>query len=134
MSGDRSMTSEQRIDVRKRTFLKGRIEFNGGASTMDCLVRDLSATGARLELSETSALPEVFDLYIAQKDTTYRSTLCWRRDDGIGVTFGEPKTVEPPPPAPDGAMTVLLRRLHELEAENAALRSILAKMGEAAAA
>lgn len=139
------MGSEQRGSVRMRTFLKGRIVFNGGASTMDCLIRDLSGSGAKLELSETSALPEVFDLYVPNKDATYRATLKWRRDGGVGVTFDVPNTkpqpaaaapaaipVAPPvveaPPASDPSLSLLLRRISELEAENAALRSVLATM------
>ena len=118
-----------------KTFLKGRIVFNNGASSMDCLIRDLSSTGARLELSETSTLPEIFDLYIQNKDTTFRATLRWRRDGGVGVTFDDPhhKVAPPPPPAepavPDASLSILVRRIAELEAENAALRSVIATMG-----
>jgi len=131
------MSAEQRISVRKRTFLKGRIVFNNGSSSMDCLVRDLSEDGARLELSETMTLPEVFDLYIAQKDATFRATLRWRRQEAIGVTFAA-STKAPPEPAPaapsDGSLPLLLRRIADLEAENAALRSLLATMSRTGAA
>lgn len=44
------MSSEKRQEVRKRTFLKGRIHFNKCASSMDCLIRDFSEMGARLEI------------------------------------------------------------------------------------
>ncbi len=132
--------SEHRRESRLRTFLKGRIIFNKGASTMDCLVRDLSPSGARLALTETSTLPESFDLYIPQKDRTYRATLCWRRADGIGITFADEAAPAPVPrpvampapaaaaaPADEGAaMLALVRRISELEAENAALRRLLA--------
>ena len=112
-------------------FLKGRIVFNNGSSSFDCLVRDLSGSGARLVLSDATTLPQVFDLYIPQKDRTYRASLCWRREDGIGVTFDN--AAESPETAPDLTMTALLRRVGELEAENAALRRRLAQMMEAAA-
>lgn len=127
--------SEHRRESRLRTFLKGRIIFNKGASTMDCLVRDLSASGARLALTETTTLPESFDLYIPQKDRTYRATLCWRRADGIGITFVDeaapvpvpvPAAAAPPPADEAAAMLALVRRISELEAENAALRRLLA--------
>ncbi len=126
------MSSEQRQDIRKRTFLKGRILFNKGASSMDCLIRDMSETGARLELSETSTLPEVFDLYIPQKDETFRATLRWRRDGGVGIAFADqakPAAAAPEAAStPDASIGVLLRRIAELEAENAALRSVLTTM------
>ncbi|MCF4125415.1 PilZ domain-containing protein [Methylobacterium sp. SyP6R] len=116
--------SELRRETRLRTFLKGRIVFNNGNSSMDCLVRDISASGARLMLSETATLPNGFDLIIPAKDRTHKATLRWRKADSIGVTFAE----EPARPTPAGAEVTpaaLLARIHELEAENATLRRLL---------
>ena len=125
------MISEKRQEARKRTFLKGRIHFNKGASSIDCLIRYFSEMGARLELSETNTLPESFDLYIPQKEMTLRSNLRWRRGDAVGVAFLDAqKPASPEPTAPsDPAIAVLLRRIAELEAENAGLRSVIATMG-----
>lgn len=127
--------SEHRRETRQRVFLKGRIVFNNGSSSFDCLVRDMSSSGARLVMSDATTLPEVFDLYIPQKDRTYRATLRWRREDGIGVTFEEPARAVASPTAPDPALTdasvaMLLRRVSELETENAALRRLLASMAQ----
>lgn len=127
--------SEHRKETRQRVFLKGRIVFNNGSSSFDCLVRDMSSSGARLVMSDATTLPEVFDLYIPQKDRTYRATLRWRREDGIGVTFEEPARTAGAPAAPDPAtteasMSLLLRRVSELETENAALRRLLASMAQ----
>lgn len=134
--------SEHRIEPRKRVFLKGRIVFNGGASSMDCLVRDLSGTGARMALSETTMLPEAFDLFIPQKDRTYRCKLAWRREDGIGVTFADDQAKPAPaatvavpaaePVPPEASVSALLRRVGELETENASLRRLLATPATAA--
>lgn len=125
------MTTEHRREARQRVFLKGRVIFNNGASSMDCLVRDMSTTGARLALSESATLPEVFELYIPQKDRSFRATLRWRREDGVGLTFGDeaakPASVAAAPDAaPDASLSILLRRVGELEAENATLRRLLA--------
>jgi len=135
------MSSEHRNEVRQRVFLKGRIVFNNSASSMDCLVRDLSSSGARLVCSESTTLPEVFDLYIPQKERTYRATLRWRRADGIGITFAEEAAklapapgAAPEPAAEDASVAVLLRRISELEAENAALRRMLTGMAQSGAA
>lgn len=128
------MSAEHRNEVRQRVFLKGRISFNNGASSMDCMVRDFSTSGARLALSETATLPASFDLHIPQKDRTYRATLRWRRADGIGVTFADEAVPAPAAPAveaADASVAVLLRRVSELEAENAALRRVLAGMAQA---
>lgn len=126
--------SEHRRETRQRVFLKGRILFNNGSSSFDCLVRDMSSSGARLVMSDATTLPEAFDLYIPQKDRTYRATLRWRREDGIGVTFEDPARA-PAAAALDSAateasVTMLLRRVSELETENAALRRLLASMAQ----
>ncbi|MGY2047261.1 PilZ domain-containing protein [Methylobacterium sp. JK268] len=120
--------SELRREVRLRTFLKGRIVFNNGNASMDCLVRDLSPTGARLALSQTAVLPDSFDLHIPAKDKIYRATLRWRRNDGVGVAFQEEPAAHPHAAAPaDLSTAALLRRIQELEAENATLRRLLAE-------
>jgi hypothetical protein len=113
--------SEKRREPRKRTFLKGRIVFNGGVSSMDCLVRDMSSSGARIALDETMILPEHFTLEIPQKDRTFVAALRWRHEDGLGVLFD--------PEAEGGArddLARLRRRVAELEAENRTLRQRLA--------
>lgn len=128
------MSMEQRKQPRLRVLLKGRIHFNNGSSSIDCLVRDMSATGARLMLSETATLPEKFDLYIPQKERTYRASLRWRREDGIGVTFDGPDADRQDVGVPELTVSALLRRVGELETENAALKRRLADMIAAAAA
>jgi hypothetical protein len=125
--------SEHRREARQRVFLKGRIVFNNGASSFDCLVRDLSATGARLMMSDATTLPDAFDLYIPQKDRTFRATLRWRREDGIGVVFEQlarTAAAPPDPAATDASVSALLKRIGELETENAALRRLLATMAQ----
>lgn len=126
--------SEHRRETRQRVFLKGRIVFNNGSSSFDCLVRDMSSSGARLVMSDATTLPEAFDLYIPQKDRTYRAILRWRREDGIGVIFDEPARAQaaaaPDPAATEASVTMLLRRVSELETENAALRRLLASMAQ----
>lgn len=129
--------SEHRKETRQRVFLKGRIVFNNGSSSFDCLVRDMSSSGARLVMSDAATLPEAFDLYIPQKDRTYRATLRWWREDGIGVTFEEPSRAAATsasmadPATTETALAMLLKRVSELETENAALRRLLAGMAQA---
>lgn len=110
--------SELRRETRLRTFLKGRIVFNNGNSSMDCLVRDLSPSGGRLMLSQTATLPDGFDLHIPAKDRVHKATLRWRKDDSVGVTFVE----EVARPAMEADPATLLARIRELESENTSLR------------
>lgn len=78
---------ERRKTVRGRTFLGGVIAFCGKSSTLDCLVRNLSPEGAKVELSHAASVPEEFDLAIAKRDGTFRARLIWRRAEEAGVLF-----------------------------------------------
>lgn len=125
------MQTERRSEPRKKTFMRGRILFNGGASSMDCVIRDLSENGAKLDLTDTAILPEVFDLYILHKDMTFRAHVRWRDGGQFGVCFKAAKAELPAPAALDAA--ALQRRIIELEVENATLRSLIAAPANARA-
>ena len=70
---------------RARTFLGGMIAFNKRNSTMDCRVRDFSATGAR-DLPYRN-YPDQFDLTIARKERSFRASMVWRSVNEAGVAF-----------------------------------------------
>ena len=116
---------EHRSAPRLRAFLKARIVFNNGMSTMDCLVRDLSDGGAKLQISDSVAIPDRFDLYIAKKDETRRARMQWRTGDEIGVAFEAAAAIAPVVPKPDRDVT---QRLADLERETAELRRLLEEM------
>lgn len=78
---------ERRSVARQRSFMQGRIYFNHRRSSMDCTVRDFTSKGARLECSETVALPDVFELYIPSKDEYFRARLAWRKANLIGISW-----------------------------------------------
>jgi hypothetical protein len=48
----------------RRVLKAGRIVFNGGTSTIDCTVRALGETGARLDVVTTAGIPDRFKLAI----------------------------------------------------------------------
>ena len=78
---------ERRSQVRHKTFIKGRIYFNNRLSSMDCIVRDFTGNGARLEVSESVALPDVFEVYIPNKDEYFHAQIKWRKGNNIGVNW-----------------------------------------------
>lgn len=78
---------ERRRQKRQRALLTGRVFFNARASTMDCVVRDLTPIGARLRFGGPPLVPEVFDLHIEGKGDARRARRIWMRDREIGVTF-----------------------------------------------
>ena len=112
--------SDKRSATRWPTCLKGQVRAKDGRA-IDCLIRDFSSTGARLELSAYTKLPEQFDLYFPLKQATFRAHVRWRKENELGLAFEAPAA----PPA-DPLQAALLDRLLKLEAENAALRHELA--------
>ena len=106
---------ERRSIARARTYLGARVAFNDRYSTMDCLVRNMSPAGAKLEVSGGVTLPDEVDLTITKRAETLRARILWRRGDEAGLAFlhhHPGSTVVP---------LDLARRLRAHEAEKAAL-------------
>jgi hypothetical protein len=106
-------SDERRTLLRQRSFLQGRLYFNNRRSSLDCLVRDISSQGAKLKVSDSIAIPEFVELYIPNKDETYRAKVQWRTGFEIGV--------ESPSIVPGAAPVDLPERVRRLEAEVASL-------------
>lgn len=77
----------ERTTQRTRTLLRARIEFNGGMSTLECSVRDLSDTGARLDLADSVGMPGVFRLFIPKYQRWYDAETRWHRGNAVGIEF-----------------------------------------------
>jgi hypothetical protein len=112
-------SDERRALLRKRSFLQGRLYFNNRRSSLDCLVRDISNQGAKLKVSDSIAIPEIVELYIPNKDETYRAKVQWRTGFEIGVTFDSDQ--EAPSIVPGAGPADLQERVRRLEAEVASL-------------
>ena len=74
-----------RAALRHRVLKSGAIEFDGGV--IDCLIRNISDTGAALEVASPIGIPETFKLVIAGDHAIYRCKVAWRTDKRIGVAF-----------------------------------------------
>jgi PilZ domain len=81
---------EKRIQIRRRTLKLGKIIFNGRQSVIDCTVRNLSQTGACLELPTGVGFPPSFDLMMASEGWQRSCRVKWRNGNRIGVVFGGP--------------------------------------------
>lgn len=85
---------ERRAIVRHKTFIRGRIYFNNRLSSMDCIVRDFTSHGGRLEFSETIPLPDVFEIYMPNKDEYFHARVEWRKGNHIGVSWSSERTLK----------------------------------------
>lgn len=66
---------ETRIAPRYRVSKAGTIEFIGG--TIDCVVRNLSVTGAALEVSNQTGIPESFILVMPDDGLRLLCHIVW---------------------------------------------------------
>jgi PilZ domain len=76
---------ETRIAPRHRVMKAGTIEF--GSSAIDCMVRNLSITGAALEVSNQIGIPAKFTLVVPGDGLNLACNVVWRSECRIGVAF-----------------------------------------------
>ena len=121
------MSDDRRRAPRQKAFLKGRI--NNGLGDVDCLIRDLSATGSRLIFSGGITMPDVIDLHIPLKKQVKRARVQWRSGDEMGVSFIAAAQATAPAFVPaTGDNAELSERVARMEAEITTLRKMLAKL------
>jgi hypothetical protein len=78
---------ERRAALRHKSFIQGRIYFNHRRSSMDCVIREFTDIGARLELSDMAALPDAFEIYVPSKDQYFQAQSVWHKGNDIGVAW-----------------------------------------------
>jgi hypothetical protein len=79
--------AEHRAYPRHRTLKAGKIVFNHRFSVVDCTVRNLSAGGARLDVSSTFGIPDDFDLLVEPDKAMRACRVAWKDEHRLGVTF-----------------------------------------------
>jgi PilZ domain len=78
---------ERRRSERQPSLLRGRVYFNSGRCSLDCLIRDISYEGARIVFSDPVSIPDVIRLAIPKKNRMMDATVRWRRGLAVGVVF-----------------------------------------------
>lgn len=81
---------------RHRVLKEGKIVMLNNWSVVDCSVRDLSDTGARIRCRDQAAVPTDFKLLLLAENRIRDAHVIWRKDDQLGLRFsGEWKTAPP---------------------------------------
>lgn len=91
----KDLANEQRWSSRKSTVLAGTIISDQLPGSVACVVRDLSSTGALIELraaktgviANASGLPDAFALVLLRDNSEVRCEVAWRQPASIGVRF-----------------------------------------------
>ncbi|WP_373502458.1 PilZ domain-containing protein [Aestuariivirga sp.] len=90
--GQDSPEENKRTARRLRVLKQGKILLANNLSILDCTVRDVSPTGARLICSDPGAIPNDFRLVLTADRTMRDVKVMWRRPEQVGVVFtSEPR-------------------------------------------
>jgi hypothetical protein len=76
----------QRQSPRQRTLKGGSIIF-GLVPGIDCVIRNMSATGACLEIKNPIGIPDDFTLLVRPEIIKRKCQVAWRDANKIGVHF-----------------------------------------------
>jgi len=80
--------SERRQSPRDKVIYGGRAEIAGLGGSKDCVVRNISDKGARLEFNDAIGVrKESLRLTIARKGHSFLAKIIWWRDNFVGVAF-----------------------------------------------
>ena len=78
---------DRRESVRQKVFLGGVAEINERGSTMDCVVRNFSESGACVEFDSAARLPDQMNLTISQKGRSFLARMIWRQANRVGLAL-----------------------------------------------
>jgi hypothetical protein len=78
--------AEHRNSPRLRTLKGGSILF-GTAAAIDCIIRNMSDSGAALEVESPVGIPDDFTLLIKPEMIKRQCRVAWRSAKRIGVRF-----------------------------------------------
>jgi hypothetical protein len=76
---------ERRAIPRKPVLMSGAIQFAG--STINCLIRNMTISGAALDVTNPRDIPERFNLVFKSDGTQIPCHVIWRQEERIGVAF-----------------------------------------------
>jgi hypothetical protein len=77
---------ERRLAPRRNTAIPAQIAFGAGRARRACVIRNLSDTGARLEVNTVVGIPNSFDLLV-EGHRRQPCRVVWRALKEIGVQF-----------------------------------------------
>jgi hypothetical protein len=86
MSEPAASRAEHRQIQRQRSYLGGKLVY-GDYFSLDCVVRDITTSGAKLQLPEGQAVPDKVYLVDLKTAIAYDAHVVWRRYPLIGVAF-----------------------------------------------
>jgi hypothetical protein len=77
---------DRRLQPRRNTMIVATIVSDGGNNRQDCVIRDLSDGGAKLQVVSVKGVPQTFDLMVPGHRPQH-CHVAWRALKEIGVQF-----------------------------------------------
>ncbi len=118
------MPGKPQIAVRHRTFFKGTVYYDNRRASIECVIRDMSDSGARLTFDHPVNVPDYIELFIPHKQEVLRARVRRRALNEIGIAF-EIERADEPRRASD---VELQTRVEMLEAEIGVLKRLVLKL------
>jgi hypothetical protein len=85
---DMALLSSKKRESRKSLSQPGWITLEGGFAARQCVVQDLSTTGAKVTIDDPNSLPTKLRLAFSRDARTgRRCEVVWRRGKSVGVKF-----------------------------------------------
>jgi hypothetical protein len=79
--------ADTRTEARHKVLRKGKITYGNGAFEVECQLRDLNTTGAKLKLSGDVTVPSSFEITIYPEKMSKTAQVCWRDELMLGIRF-----------------------------------------------
>jgi hypothetical protein len=118
------MAEDPKVSIRQRTFLKGTLYYDNRRASIECVIRDISESGARLTFEYPTTVPDNVELFIPHKQQTLRGRVQRRGPNEIGIAFEVERSLEPR----RASDTELQQRVEALESEIATLKRLVVKL------
>jgi len=116
--------NESKVATRQKTFLKGVLYYDNQRASIDCVIRDISETGARLSFEHPATIPDNVELFIPNKQQTFRAIVRRRAPCEVGIAFEVERSLE----ARRAVDSDLQQRVEALETEITALKRLVGKL------
>ena len=81
---------DSRSQQRSRILKAGKVLLTGGWGSHECIIKNISSSGAKVETDPLFDFPSQFDLLIIQDELLVPCRLIWRQGKFAGLHFVKP--------------------------------------------
>ena len=84
-----SPLAERRVKPRKKVLFAGVIVYGEGHFAINCRLRDMTETSARVALPASQTLPAEFYLINMKEQTAHKARIAWQKKNELGLVLEE---------------------------------------------